>query len=199
MTWEDWFSRRKRRVPFDIDLPFHNPNDLEVMMREFERRIEDVFKEVEREVPEDLIKEKKESRKDVKEMGPFVYGYSINIGPDGKPVIRQFGNVKSSDTKPGFDVKDVREPLVEVVESEKYVTIVMELPGVDKKDIKINSTEKTISINVDTSTRKYSKELELPSEVDPHNSKSNYKNGILEIKMSKISENSSKGVDINVE
>ena len=198
MTWEDWFNRRKRRFPFDIDLPFHNPNDLEVLMREFERRIEDVFKEVEREVPEDLIKEKKESKKGTKEMGPVVYGYSINIGPDGKPVIRQFGNVKSSDTKPGFDVKDVREPLVEVLESEKYVTIVMELPGVDKNDIKINSTEKMISINVNTSTRKYSKKLELPNEVDPHNSKSNYKNGILEIKMSKMNEDNSKGVDIDV-
>jgi len=29
-------------------------------------------------------------------MGPFVYGYSFSMGPDGKPVIREFGNVKPS-------------------------------------------------------------------------------------------------------
>jgi len=26
-------------------------------------------------------------------MGPFVYGYSMTMGPDGKPIVREFGNV----------------------------------------------------------------------------------------------------------
>ena len=30
----------------------------------------------------------------VREVGPIVYGYSMTIGPDGKPRIREFGNVK---------------------------------------------------------------------------------------------------------
>lgn len=32
---------------------------------------------------------------DKEEMGPFVYGYSMTIGPDGKPKVREFGNIRS--------------------------------------------------------------------------------------------------------
>jgi HSP20 family protein len=31
----------------------------------------------------------------VREIGPLVYGYSATIGPDGKPNVREFGNVGS--------------------------------------------------------------------------------------------------------
>ena len=31
----------------------------------------------------------------VKEFGPFIYGYSMKVRPDGKPTVREFGNVKS--------------------------------------------------------------------------------------------------------
>ena len=30
----------------------------------------------------------------VREIGPIVYGYSVVVGPDGKPRITEFGNVK---------------------------------------------------------------------------------------------------------
>ena len=26
--------------------------------------------------------------------GPFYYGYTMTIGPDGKPVVKEYGNVK---------------------------------------------------------------------------------------------------------
>jgi HSP20 family protein len=31
----------------------------------------------------------------IREVGPIVYGYSMTIGPDGKPHVREFGNIKS--------------------------------------------------------------------------------------------------------
>jgi HSP20 family protein len=30
----------------------------------------------------------------VREVGPIVYGYSMTIGPEGKPKAREFGKVK---------------------------------------------------------------------------------------------------------
>jgi len=33
-----------------------------------------------------------------REVGPIVYGYSMTIGPDGKPQVREFGNVKASNS-----------------------------------------------------------------------------------------------------
>ena len=33
--------------------------------------------------------------KEESKIGPFVYGYSMTIGPDGNPGVKEFGNVKS--------------------------------------------------------------------------------------------------------
>jgi len=54
----------------------------------------------------------------IREFGPIVYGYSMTIGPDGKPQVREFGNVKASNgTKIGQyvgakpQISAEREPL----------------------------------------------------------------------------------------
>jgi len=30
----------------------------------------------------------------VQEVGPLVYGYSMTVGPEGRPKVREFGNIK---------------------------------------------------------------------------------------------------------
>ena len=30
----------------------------------------------------------------IRSSGPFYYGYTMTIGPDGKPVVKEYGNVK---------------------------------------------------------------------------------------------------------
>ncbi len=72
-----------------------------------------------------------------------------------------------------------------------------EIPGVDKKDIKVSATERSVSIRCDTPERKYRRDVELPSEVDVSGAKSAYKNGILEIIFKKKRKES--GVNINIE
>jgi len=59
------------------------------MRRETERMFSEQFKNIENEVPKDLIKEYEtpEGGK-IRQIGPIVYGYSMTIGPDGKPKIR---------------------------------------------------------------------------------------------------------------
>jgi len=79
-----------------------------------------------------------------------VYGYSATIGPDGKPIIREFGNIKSSrssicDSRRGFtpaagpQITAEREPLADVITSDKEVKVVVELPGITNENIKVNS------------------------------------------------------------
>ena len=61
-----------------------------------ERGFDDTFRNIETKTPKDLVREYETSEGGkVKEYGPFVYGYSMTIGPDGKPKVREFGNVKS--------------------------------------------------------------------------------------------------------
>ena len=70
--------------------------EFDEMRREMSKTFSEQFKNIENTVPKDLIKEYEtpEGGK-VREVGPIVYGYSMTIGPDGKPKIREFGNVKS--------------------------------------------------------------------------------------------------------
>jgi HSP20 family protein len=171
----EWTKRR--RSPFDKD-PFFG--DIDRIFREMEERIEEEFKDFTKKVPKDYIKERKlPDGSTVKEFGPFVYGYSLKIGPDGKPEIREFGNIKKS--LKGPEVKEEREPLVDVVETNSEIRVVVELPGVEKTDIKLHGTEESLEISVDTPQYKYYKEVTLPVKVRVKEAKSSYKNGVLEV------------------
>ncbi|RLE49567.1 MAG: Hsp20/alpha crystallin family protein [Candidatus Methanomethylicota archaeon] len=156
---------RKRRFPFWFDDIF------EEFEREFEY-MEEMMHKLMREAFEAHGRER-----------PLVYGFSMTIGPDGKPVIREFGNVRPSMRGPV--VREEMEPLVDVMESGDYIKVYAELPGVEKEDIKLNATENTLTISVDTEKRKYYKEISLPSPVKPETAKATYRNGVLEVQLEK--------------
>ncbi len=194
---EEWFPEwfRRRRLPFFGSWLFE---DFDRIFREMEKMMEEEFKMFTSRVPKDYVKERKlPDGSVVREWGPFVYGYSIKIGPDGKPEIREFGNVKPS--KFGPRVKEEREPLVDIVETDNEVQVVAELPGVEKEDIKLHGTEDSLVISVDNPQRKYYKEVNLPAKVNVKEAKTQYKNGVLEIRLPKIKETKPKGEPIKIE
>lgn len=192
-----WLKRR--RSPF-----FRGffPEGFDDVFKQMEEMIQKEFGEMSKRVPKDLIRERTlPDGSKVNEMGPFVYGYSVTVGPDGKPQIREFGNVKSEARfgKPQINFKEEREPLVDIIPSNNEIRVIVELPGVDKKDIKIHGTERSLTISVDIPQHKYFKELELPSKVDPKEAKSSYKNGVLEVTLKKKEDEKPKGETINIE
>lgn len=175
----DWFKKRyaQSKGPFsgDIDNIFH----------EVEKIIENEFKSFQEKGSKEYVKERKlPDGSIVREFGPFVHGYSMKIGPDGKPDIQEFGNLKKSSEGP--KVKDEREPLVDVVDNMDEIHVVVELPGVEKTDIKLYGTEDSLTISVDTSPYKYYKEIELPVKTRIKEAKSTYKNGVLEVVIPKL-------------
>lgn len=195
MEDDEWFRRWRRSFPFG-PWPFA---DIDEMIREMEKAFEEQFKEMEKMIPRALIRERRLSDGTVrKEIGPIVYGYSVTIGPDGRPVIREFGNVKRGLGAPWREIQDKREPLVDIVTSDKDIKVIAELPGVSKEDINVTVDEKHLVISVDTESRKYYKELDLPGIVDPEGAKSSYNNGILEITLP-LKSTGGKGVRLKVE
>jgi len=190
MAWERWW---RRRSPFSRIF-----EEMERMMREFDEMFSKSFEELEREIPRNLIRERRTERGRIREIGPIVYGYSIRIGPDGKPVIREFGNVRPGRETEIVELSEAREPLVDVYEEEDVIKVVAEVPGVDKNDINLNASERKLIISVDTPQRKYYKEVDLPAEVDPQSAKATYKNGVLEVVLRKVGKGE-KGVKIKVE
>src|SRR5215212_9979081 len=89
MEPEDWFRRF-----FGTS---SNNNDI---LREFidtvRRMFEQQFQDIQLKTPKELVREYEthEGGK-TREIAPIVYGYSVTIGPDGKPKVREFGNIRS--------------------------------------------------------------------------------------------------------
>jgi HSP20 family protein len=204
----DWFnrffgSRRRDREGGIFGFPdiFRGFDE---MRREMEREFEDMSKNIEARAPKDLIREYETSGGGkVREYGPFVYGYSMTIGPDGKPKVREFGNVKSPFSSRGFFTKPLisseREPLADVTTTDKDVKVVLEMPGVSKENVKINAYDSSVEVTTTGTEKKYREVIELPPEADIETARSTYKNGILEITFNKKDQSKPKGKQIDIE
>lgn len=184
--WDD-YNKRRRRGFFDI---------FDEIFRQMEEEMNRLLREFETLETRGFIEELGPTRR----LGPYVYGFRITIGPDGKPVIEEFGNVKKVEGK--RMISEEREPLVDVFEHEDNITIVAELPGVEKDKIKleVSDDKRKLIIRASDTNRKYYKEVELPAEVDPKSAKATYKNGVLEVVLKKIkTSEKKKGYEIKVE
>jgi len=167
-----------------------------------EETIAKEFEELSKRAPEDLQRERTlPDGTKVKSCGPFVYGYSVTVGPDGKPKVREFGNFKAETRlgKPHMDVKEKWEPLADVMDADGEVRVIVELPGVEKEDIKLSGTEDKLTISVDTPKRKYFKEVELSTKVDTKKATLKYNNGVLDITVPKKKQEETKSETINID
>ena len=210
----DWFSNF-----FDV-VNNRGLYDRSDVFRDFEDRYREidtmfnVFNDISNNGPKELVREyETQEGVKVREVGPIVYGYSMTIGPDGKPQVREFGNVRSlGDT--GSNAKKIgqnigkssqisaeREPLVDVNTTDTEVIVVVEMPGIKKEDIKINTYDSRLEINTSKDAkRKYYKNIELPEQAEIETAKSVYNNGVLEVTFNiKKKEAKPKGKEIKID
>jgi HSP20 family protein len=188
----DWSRRFFGRRGFFDDM-FRGFDE---MRREMERKFEDL----EKTIPKDLVREytNPEGGK-VREVGPMVYGYSMTIGPDGKPRVREFGNVKPSRGFGRFsrpEISGETEPLVDVTTTDKEVKVVVEMPGISKDKIKVNAYDNTVEVKSEDPQRKYNRTIEIPPETDIQTARSAYNNGILEITFKKKEQAKAKTIKV---
>ena len=122
---------------------------------------------------------------------------------------RMFGNF--------FDEHDQREncwaPSVDIVDDDDKLMLSAEVPGVDKKDVKINIQNNILTIegekkqkneiNKDDHYRterfygKFCRSFTLPSDVDSENIKADFSNGILSITLPKSEKVKPRQIEIN--
>lgn len=180
--------KRRRRNPFDT---FGFDNDFFRDLLEDDRIMEDI-----RRMAEEMMK-----MFSTKQTGkPFVHGFKIQYGPDGKPRIEDFGNkpIKSPEGEPL--ISEEREPITDIIEGDDDVAVTVEIPGVEKQDIDLNVTKVALEIRVDTPQRKYHKKLNLPCDVLPKTTKATYKNGILDVVIKRTEKKKpGSGYKINIE
>ena len=166
---EDKDRRKRRKNPFDM---FGFDEDF----------IRDIFDDDR--IREDIRRMTEEMMKMFSNAQPgksVVHGFKIRFGPDGKPIIEDFGNKPTKSPEGEPLISEEREPLTDIIEGDEDVAVTVEIPGVEKEDIDLNISEDTIEIKVDTPQRKYHKSLEMPCDVKPKTTKATYKNGILDV------------------
>ena len=83
-----------------------------------------------------------------------------------------------------------------IEQDDECVFITIDLPGFDKKSLKLKVNEDHISVKAEQDERKHSSSKALPCQVDPSTAKATYRNGVLDIKVCKVEV--SKGVDVSI-
>lgn len=104
------------------------------------------YNEVKSDPPKELVREyQTQDGNKVREIGPIVVGYSMTIWPDGRPTIRELGNVKRNKFSQGNDsinttrreimprIRGEREPRVDINLTEKEIKVILEMQGVKNK------------------------------------------------------------------
>jgi HSP20 family protein len=181
--WDAW---RKRGL---------NPRDLPAFFADFEKEFPDFFRDFEREfarmqgmmerVMEDAVKHANSPRRGE----PFVYGFSMRVGADGVPHLTPFGSaVNQTPLTPEEGgapaLPDAREPLTDVQETEREITVTVELPGAEKQDVQLHVAEDLVTVKVEKG-RRYAARVKLPAKVEPASAKATFKNSILDLVLRK--------------
>ena len=105
-------------------------------------------------------------------------------------------------------------PAVDVYEDEHNITLKIEVPGIDEKDIDVQIENNTLTVHGERKFEKEEKEenyrrverqygsftrsFTLPNTVDPENVQANYDKGVLKIKLAKKAEAKPKQFKVNV-
>ncbi len=116
----------------------------------------------------------------------------------GSPELKMIGKSK----KKGKRLTRMKQPLSDVIDTGKEIIAKLELPGIEKKDVRLNITRNMVEVNAEKkheaevekkgiyrSERSYSgfyRTLPFPAEVDPNKAKAKMKDGLLEIIAPKI-------------
>jgi len=166
---DDRDKRKRRKNPFDM---FGFDDDFISDLFNDERIMDDIKR-----MTEEMMKMFSQAQPGK----PFVHGFKVNFGPDGKPRIEDFGNITKQSPGGQATISDEREPLTDIIEGDDDVAVTLEIPGVEKEEIDLNVRGDLLEIDVDSPKRKYHKTLDLPCDVKPKTTKATYKNGILDV------------------
>ena len=103
-------------------------------------------------------------------------------------------------------------PQVDMIDRDGEIVVKAELPGVEKKDLDVSVTKNTVTIKGTTryeekeekgdyyhqeiSSGTYMRTLALPADIDENNTKAKFKDGVLELTLTKLEETKRHTVEI---
>lgn len=145
----------------------------------------------------DLVEKLAETGEQMKRSGVFdietssgkqakaVYGFSIKrgINDNEEPHVEPFGNVRRDAQTGETRVREVSEPLVDVIEESDHVLVLVEIPGIADEDVKLELNGDILTLNAEKGSKKYHKEIVLPRSFENNMLERSCRNGILEVKL----------------
>ncbi len=120
-----------------------------------------------------------------KEGGPYIYGWSYQVGLDGKTKYHEFSNMSELPSQNTLELSGKADPFVDIIESEKEIYITVELPGLSKENINVELTKDSLILSVKHPERGFNKEISLPEEVEKNPIEATCNNGVLSITLQK--------------
>ena len=81
--------------------------------------------------------------------------------------------------------KESVEPLMDLFDEEDHIVFLIELKGVEEKEIEVKIDGDHLKLSCDSPAANYSEDILLPSKVDPGTMEKRYHNGILEVRLQK--------------
>jgi len=120
---------------------------------------------------------------------PLVWGISMAQRGNEPPRIKEFGNMNmreflGSMEEPQPDIRiepGASKSMVDILQADDTLHVIIEMPGINKEDIKIDLAGDILNIKAHGNDRKYSEQIELPVKVLSDQIKATYKNGVLEV------------------
>ena len=121
--------------------------------------------------------------------GKGVYGFSIKTGLGDKgPRVEPFGNIRKDEEGKLVAVQEIREPMVDLFDEPTRLLIVIEVPGIEEKNVHLELQDDILIISTEKGAPNYRKELLLPACYAPDKLSFQCRNGVLEIVLKKTSQ-----------
>jgi len=117
-----------------------------------------------------------------------VYGFTMRTGlgeQQDRVRVEPFGNIKRDKDTGQTVVQEIREPLVDIFEEEDCTLLVIEMPGITTKDIRLEVRDDVLAIFAEKGDKKYRKEVLLKHGLSMDRITMTCNNGIVEIKCCK--------------
>lgn len=78
---------------------------------------------------------------------------------------------------------EIGDTHVDVHQYQDRIAVIADLHGVDKEDIDVQCTGRTLSIRADGPITSYAERISLPAPVDETSARAKYNNGVLEVRI----------------
>jgi HSP20 family protein len=111
----------------------------------------------------------------------FIQDDRIKTENTNKPIFQEVEEYQKIPIIKNKRYSNEQEFPIEVIEGYDIVSITIEIPGIEKEDIKIGVSEKILEFNVNAPNHKYHKFINLPCRVKENSIKTTYKNGIFDV------------------